>query len=308
MKLDVIVPIFNEEGNIKDFYNKCEEELKGIKHSYIFINDGSTDNSLSLLKELYKNNDDNVKIISFSRNFGKEAAIYAGLSNSKSDYACIIDADLQQNPKYLVKMYNFLNENKDYDSVCMCQRQKKKRLFQHMFYKMMKKLSNMDIVDGASDFRMFRKNMVSSIIKICEKNRFSKGIFAYVGFNTYYDSYAVENRKSGNTKWNKNKLFNYAFDGIISFSTKPLRAATYTGLFISFVAFLYLIYIIVKTLLLGVDTPGFATIMCVMLFLGGINLIFLGILGEYLGKTYNETKNRPIYIEKEKYGFDEDVL
>ena len=308
MKLDIIVPTYNEEGNVKEFYNKCEEELKGIKHTYIFINDGSDDKTLDKLKELYKTDEDNIKIISFSRNFGKEAAIYAGLKNSKSDYACIIDADLQQNPKYLVKMFDFLNDNKEYDSVCMCQKQKKKRLLQHMFYKIMKKLSNMDIVDGASDFRMFRRNMVNAILKLCEKNRFSKGIFSFVGFNTYYDSYEVEERKAGKTKWNSTKLFNYAFDGIISFSTKPLRAATYTGVMISIVAFIYLIYIIVKTLIIGVDTPGFATIMCVMLFLGGINLIFLGVIGEYLGKTYNETKNRPIYIEKEKYGFDEDVL
>ena len=308
MKLDVIVPLFNEEGNLEEFYNKCEIELKGIKHNYIFVNDGSSDKSLNILKALYKKDDEQIKIISFSRNFGKEAAIYAGLTHSKGDYACIIDSDLQQNPKYLVKMYNFLNENEDYDSVCMCQKQRKKRLLQHMFYKLMKKLSNMDIVDGASDFRMFRKKMVSAIIKLCEKNRFSKGIFSFVGFNTYYDSYEVEERKSGSTKWNKNKLFNYAFDGIISFSTKPLRASIYTGLFISFIAFLYLIYIIVKTLILGIDTPGYASLMCVMLFLGGINLIFLGVIGEYLGKTYNETKNRPIYIEKETYGFDEDIL
>lgn len=308
MKLDIIVPTYNEEGNVKDFYNKCEEVLKGIKHNYIFINDGSTDNTLDKLKELYRIDDENVKVISFSRNFGKEAAIYAGLSNVKGDYACIIDADLQQNPKYLVKMYNFLNDHKEYDSICMCQKQKKKRFFQHLFYKIMKNLSNMNIVDGASDFRMFRKNMVNAIIKLCEKNRFSKGIFSFVGFNTYYDNYEVEERKSGTTKWNTNKLFNYAFDGIISFSTKPLRAATYTGIFISGLGFLYLIYIIVKTLLIGKDTPGFATVMCVLLFLGGINLIFLGIIGEYLGKTYNETKNRPIYIEKEKYGFDEDIL
>ena len=308
MILDIIVPTYNEEGNVKEFYNKVEESLKEIKHNYIFVNDGSNDNTLDKLKELYKIDDDHVKIISFSRNFGKEAAIYAGLSNSKNDYACIIDSDLQQNPKYLKIMYDFLNEHKEYDSICMCQKQKKKRLMQHFFYKIMKKLSNMDIVDGASDFRMFRKNMVRSILKLCEKNRFSKGIFSFVGFNTYYDKYEVENRKSGVTKWNKGKLFNYAFDGIISFSTKPLRAATYTGLFISFLGFLYLIYIIIKTLIVGIDTPGFATIMCVMLFLGGINLIFLGIIGEYLGKTYNETKNRPIYITKESYGFDEDIL
>lgn len=308
MKIDVIVPIYNEEENIKIFFDKTEEALKGIKHNYIFVDDGSTDKSLLKLKELFNNNDDKVKIISFSKNFGKEAAIYAGLLHSKSDYACLIDCDLQQNPNYLRKMYDFLNSNEEYDSICMCQKQRKKRFMQHLFYKTMKNLSDLEIVDGASDFRMFRKNMVNAIVKMSEKNRFSKGIFSYVGFNTYYDKYVVEKRKKGKTKWSKNKLYNYAFDGITSFSIKPLRAATYTGIFVSFSAFIYLFVILVKTLIMGKDTPGYASLMCVLLFLGGIQLIFLGIIGEYLGKTYNETKNRPVYITKKKYGFDEDIL
>ncbi len=308
MKLDIIVPTYNEEGNVKEFYNKTEQALVGIKHTYIFVNDGSKDNTLSKLKELYELDDDHVRIISFSKNFGKEAAIYAGLLHSKGDFACIIDCDLQQNPNYLKKMYTFLVENDEYDSICMCQKQKNKRFMQHLFYKIMNKLSNIEIVDGASDFRMFRRNMINAILKIAEKNRFSKGIFSYVGFNTYYDKYIVEKRKSGKTKWNKNKLYNYAFEGITSFSTKPLRAATYVGLLISLIAFIYLIVILIKTLIIGVDTPGYASLMCVILFIGGIQLIFLGIIGEYLGKTYNETKNRPIFIAKEKYGFDEDIL
>ncbi len=308
MELDIIVPAYNEEGNIKNFYENTQGVLKGIKHNYIFIDDGSSDKTLEVLEELYKSDDANIKVISFSRNFGKEAAIYAGLLNSKSKYTCIIDVDGQQNPKYLKKMYDFLNTNPDYDAICMCQKQKKERVLQHIFYKLINKLSDIKIVDGASDFRMFRRNMTNSIIKLCEKNRFSKGIFSFVGFNTYYDSYEVEKRKSGKSKWSKKSLFNYAFDGIVSFSSKPLRASTWTGLFISFIAFIYLIYIIVKTLITGVDTPGYASLMCIMLFLGGIQLIFLGIVGEYIAKTFNEVKNRPIYITKKTLGIEEEIL
>ena len=308
MKLDIIVPAYNEEDNIFNFYDAVNEALKGIKHNFIFVDDGSKDKTLQKLKELHKKDDENVKIISFSKNFGKEAAMYAGFLYSKADYACIIDCDLQQDPVYLVKMYDFLRENDQYDAVCMCQKQKKKRGLQRMFYKLMGKLSNMEIVDGASDFRMFRRNVVVAILEMSERNRFSKGIFSYVGFRTYYDSYKVEERKGGTTKWNKIKLLNYAFDGIVSFSTKPLRFATYAGILTSFIAFIYLIVILVKTFTTGIDTPGYASLMCVMLFLGGIQLIFLGIIGEYLGKTYNETKRRPIFIARERIGFDEDFL
>ena len=279
MKLDIIVPAYNEEDNIFNFYDAVNEALKGIKHNFIFVDDGSKDKTLQKLKELHKKDDENVKIISFSKNFGKEAAMYAGFLYSKADYACIIDCDLQQDPVYLVKMYDFLRENDQYDAVCMCQKQKKKR-----------------------------GNVVEAILEMSERNRFSKGIFSYVGFRTYYDSYRVKERKAGVSKWSKLKLLNYAFDGIVSFSTKPLRFATYTGILTSFIAFIYLIVILVKTFTTGIDTPGYASLMCVMLFLGGIQLIFLGIIGEYLGKTYNETKRRPIFIARERIGFDEDFL
>lgn len=308
MKLDIIVPAYNEEENIFNFYDAVNEALKGIKHNFIFVDDGSKDKTLQRLKELHKKDDECVKIVSFSKNFGKEAAMYAGFLHSKAEFTCIIDCDLQQDPAYLVKMYNFLRENDQYDAVCMCQKQKEKRGLQRMFYKLMGKLSNMEIVDGASDFRMFRRNVVDAILEMSERNRFSKGIFSYVGFRTYYDSYNVKERKAGVSKWNKLKLLNYAFDGIVSFSTKPLRFATYTGILTSFIAFIYLIVILVKTFTTGIETPGYASLMCVMLFLGGIQLIFLGIIGEYLGKTYNETKRRPIFIARERIGFDEDFL
>ena len=308
MKLDIIVPAYNEEENIFNFYDAVNEALKGIKHNFIFVDDGSKDKTLQKLKELHKKDDECVKIVSFSKNFGKEAAMYAGFLHSKAEFTCIIDCDLQQDPSYLVKMYKFLRENDQYDAVCMCQKQKEKRGLQRMFYKLMGKLSNMEIVDGASDFRMFRRNVVDAILEMSERNRFSKGIFSYVGFRTYYDSYKVKERKAGVSKWNKLKLLNYAFDGIVSFSTKPLRFATYTGILTSFIAFIYLVVVLIKTFTTGIETPGYASLMCVMLFLGGIQLIFLGIIGEYLGKTYNETKRRPIFIARERIGFDEDFL
>lgn len=306
--LDIIVPCCNEEKVIRDFYNKTNEELKNIKHIFIFVNDGSTDKTIDILKEIYSNDKEQVRIINFSRNFGKESALYAGFLHSKGDYTAVIDADLQQNPKYLVKMYNFLNDNKEYDSIAMCQKQVKKRIVQRCFYKIMNFMSEVYIENGASDFRMFRKNVVKSILLLSERNRFSKGIFSYVGYNTYYDEYAVEKRKAGNTKWNTSKLMNYATNGIVAFSTKPLRIVTYSGLITSVIAFIYLISILIKTIVVGKDVAGYASLMCVILFIGGFLLIGLGIIGEYIGKIYNETKFRPLYIEKEKIGFDEDIL
>lgn len=306
--LEIIIPCYNEEENIELIYNKINETLENIKHTFIFINDGSTDNTSKALKKLFEKDQEHVRVINFSRNFGKESAIYAGLTHSKGDYSCIIDADLQQNPKYLVKMYKFLEENSEYDSIVMCQKQNKKRFFQKCFYKIMDKLTDIHIESGASDFRMFRKKVVKAIIEISEKNRFSKGIFSYVGFNTYYDKYTVDDRKHGTTKWSKIKLFNYATNGIVSFSTKPLRLVTYIGIITSFIAFLYLAFILVQTFINGKSVPGYASLMCVILFLGGIIIISLGIIGEYVGKIYNETKNRPIYISEEKLGFDEEIL
>lgn len=306
--LDIIVPCYNEDESIKLFYEKTEELLQKIKHNYIFINDGSTDNTLKILKELYNHDKEKVKIISFSRNFGKEAALYAGLTHSKGKYTAIIDADLQQNPKYLVKMHDFLEKNKDYDCIAMCQKHKKKRFLQKNFYKVMDKLTDIHIEEGASDFRMLRHKMVASICELSEKNRFSKGLFSFVGFNTYYDTYIVEKRKHGKTKWSLKSLFGYAINGIISFSIKPIRLVTYIGLLTSFIAFIYLIFTIITTIINNKPVPGYASLMCVILFLGGIIIISLGIIGEYVGKIYQETKNRPIYISKEKIGFDEELL
>ncbi len=308
MKLNVIIPIYNEEENLKDLYNELTNSLKDIDYKLLFIDDGSTDKSLDILKFLYEKDNDKIKILSFSRNFGKESAIYAGLKNSNSEYTTIIDADLQQDPKYLLTMLDELEKNKNIDSVCMIQTQRKNRFFQKRFYKLINKVSKTTFVDGASDFRMFKKYVVKSILLLSEKNRFSKGIFSWVGFNTKYLPYKVKKRKKGRSKWNLPNLINYALDGFVGFSTSPLKIATYSGILTSVAAFIYLLVIIIKTLIIGKDIPGYASTICLILFIGGIQLLCIGILGEYISKTYIETKNRPLYIEKEKIGFDDEIL
>ena len=308
MKLDIVVPLYNEEENLADFYNEVKKSLSEIEYRLIFVNDGSSDNSLKVLKDLYKFDKKRVRVVSFSRNFGKESAIYAGLKNSNAEYTAIIDADLQQDPNYLLEMLNKLDKNDDVDSICMIQAQKKNRFFQKLFYKFINKISKTNFVDGASDFRMFRKKVVESILSLSEKNRFSKGIFSWVGFNTLYLPYVVKMRKKGKSKWNFFKLLNYAIDGFVGFSTSPLKFSVYLGLLSSFSAFIYLIVILIKTLVKGKDVPGYASIICLILFIGGCILLSIGILGEYLAKTYLEVKNRPIYIESERIGFESDIL
>ncbi len=308
MKLDIVVPLYNEEDNLADFYNEVKKSLSDIEYRLIFVNDGSSDNSLKVLKDLYKFDKKRVRVVSFSRNFGKESAIYAGLKNSNAEYTAIIDADLQQDPNYLLDMLNKLDKNDDIDSICMIQAQKKNRFFQKLFYKFINKISKTNFVDGASDFRMFRKKVVESILSLSEKNRFSKGIFSWVGFNTLYLPYVVKERKKGKSKWNFFKLLNYAIDGFVGFSTSPLKFSVYLGLLSSISAFIYLIVILIKTLIKGKDVPGYASIICLILFIGGCILLSIGILGEYLAKTYLEVKNRPIYIESERIGFETDIL
>lgn len=309
MKLSIIIPTFNEEGNIKKLFETIGDELKSIKYEVIFINDGSKDNTEQVLNKIYNNNKKIVKIINFSRNFGKDAAIYAGLKNATGEYCSIIDADMQQHPKYLLQMYNFLEENNNYDQVAMVIKKRKKnfisRIFSKLFYKCINKLSDIHFAEDASDFRMFRSYVKDAIMSLPEKNRFSKGIFNWIGFETKYMEYNVQKRLSGKSKFTFKKSFKYALEGIIGYSTKPLRIATVIGLISSISSFIYLIYIIIKTIIIGSDTPGFATIVCLILFIGGIQLVCIGILGEYLAKTYLEVKNRPIYVSKSEKGFKE---
>lgn len=309
MKLSIIIPAFNEEGNILELNKKLINTLKDIDYELIYINDGSTDSTLNKIKSV-SNNNDLIKYISFSKNFGKEAAIYAGLKYSSGDYICIIDSDLQQNPKYIVSMLNHLKTHETVDQIVMVMKNRNKekilnRIFKNTFYKLINKLSDTKLVDGASDFRMFRKNVKNAILNLSENNRFSKGIFSWIGFNTEYMYYNVENRFSGKTKFTTKEQLKYALTGITNYSIKPLTLASIIGSIISLIALIYMIIIIMQVLIYGKDVPGYASTIVVTLFLGGLQLIFMGILGTYIGKTYIETKNRPIYIEKETKGFDE---
>lgn len=306
MKLSVIIPCKNEAGNVKELSKVLKETLNDIEHEIIFIDDGSTDNTLDELKKI-----DNIKVISFSRNFKKEAAIYAGLKNSIGEYSCIIDGDMQQHPKYLLDMLNILEE-KEFDQVAMVIKKRKEnfifKILKKIFYLIMNRISDVDFINGASDFRMFNSLVKSAVLEMAETSRFSKGIFSWIGFNTTYLYYEVEKRLSGKSKFNLKESIKYAIQGIIGYSIKPLRLSTYFGLLSSSSAFIYFIIVIIKTLIKGKDVPGYASILCVVLLLGGIQLITIGILGEYLAVTYTETKKRPIYLIKEKIGFKDNLL
>ena len=304
MKLSFVIPCYNEESNVKLIHDEIAKIFLPLyKYEIIFVNDGSSDNTLKSLKEILKNSKTKIKVINFSRNFGKEAAIYAGLKEAKGDYISLIDADMQQDPKYVLEMVSFLDKNEEYDSVAMYQDKRKEgkvlTFFKKSFYKIINKISDTKFQSNASDFRTFRKCVIKSVLELKEYYRFSKGIFSWVGYNTYYMPYTVKERATGTTKWSFKKLFKYALDGIISFTTAPLKMATYIGLISSFASIVYLIFVIIQKLAWGIDIPGYATIITLILFLGGMQLFSLGIIGEYIGRNYIETKNRPIYIAKE---------
>lgn len=304
MKLSFVIPCYNEESNVNLIHDEIAKIFSPLyKYEIIFVNDGSSDNTLKSLKEILKNSKTKIKVINFSRNFGKEAAIYAGLKEAKGDYISLIDADMQQDPKYVMEMVSFLDKNEEYDSVAMYQDKRKEgkvlTLFKKSFYKLINKISDTKFQSNASDFRTFRKCVIKSVLELKEYYRFSKGIFSWVGYNTYYMPYTVKERATGTTKWSFKKLFKYALDGIISFTTAPLKMATYIGLMSSFASIVYLVFVIIQKLAWGIDIPGYATIITLILFLGGMQLFSLGIIGEYIGRNYIETKNRPIYIAKE---------
>ncbi len=305
MLLSLVVPCFNEGENVRAFYDACVIAFKDKISSYeiIFINDGSKDNTWSELLSVAQSSDCNIKLINFSRNFGKEAGMYAGLQHAQGDYVSIIDADMQQSPYTVVKMIEFLENNPDFDSVCAYQSKRKEgkllSFYKKVFYKLISKVCKMDFRDGASDFRTFRKNMVNAILRLKEYSRFSKGIFSWVGFNTYYMEYEVRERNAGKTSWSFFKLLKYAKDGFISFTTFPLKLSTFVGLISSFISILYMLVVIVQKLSFGIAVPGFATIVVLILFVGGIQLSALGIIGEYISQIYIEGKKRPVYITKE---------
>ena len=306
MLLSVIVPCFNEEGNIDLFYEETVKALGDLmpETELIFVNDGSRDATLAKLRALCARARYRVRVVSFSRNFGKEAALLAGLRSSTGEFTSIIDADLQQRPSYIVEMMDFLKEHPEYDAVAAYQKERKEgfilSLFKKMFYNVIDSMTDVKIMQAASDFRVLRRPVVDAILSLPEKCRFSKGIFAWVGFETYYMPYKVEERASGTSKWNFWKLLTYAFDGIIAFSNKPLILSSVVGFFIFALSILYLIVIVVKTILWGDPVAGFPTLACLILMLSGIELLGIGILGQYLAKNYTESKERPVYIVKEE--------
>lgn len=309
MKLSLVVPCYNEEGNVEKFYSEVKKSFEGKVEDYefVFVNDGSKDETYNKLKKLYdEHKESQIQVLSFSRNFGKEAAIYAGLNSVKGDLVCLIDADLQQRPEVVLRMLDVMQKNEEIDCVTAYQDERKEgRLMTAMksaFYKIINGIADVPFVNGASDFRLMKRKMVDAVIEMGEYHRFSKGIFSFVGFNTEYIPYTVEERESGESKWGFRKLFKYAIEGIVSFTTFPLKLSTYIGLFSSFASIIYLIVVVIQKLAFGINVPGYATIVVLVLLLGGLQLFCLGLLGEYLSKIYVQVKNRPIYILKEHLG------
>lgn len=310
MTLSLVVPCFNEEGNVEQLFEETKKVFEGyVDYEIVFVDDGSRDETRNILKKIYNENKHIVQLVSFSRNFGKEAAMYAGMKVSRGDFVCIIDADLQQRPEVAKEMLSILKENEEID--CVTAFQKKRRegklisWVKSCFYKIINRISEVDFVNGASDFRLMRRTMVDAILSMTEYHRFSKGIFGWVGFNTHYIPYEADKRVSGETKWKTRRLFKYAVEGIVAFSTAPLRLSTYIGFTSSIVSVLYLIFVIIQKLVWGIDVPGYATIVVLVLLLGGLQLFCLGVLGEYMAKMYIQAKNRPVYIIKEHLKSDE---
>ncbi len=305
-KLTIIVPCFNEEENIYPFYKRVsevKEEMGEIELEYIFVDDGSKDNTLAEIKALSER-DDSVRYVSFSRNFGKEAGIYAGLERVTGDYAVIMDVDLQDPPELLPDMIEDL-ESGLYDCVATRRADRKgesiiKSWFARRFYGIMRRMTNVDMVDGARDYQMMNKKMVDAIVSMGEYNRFSKGIFGWVGFKKKWISFENVERARGTTKWSFFKLFSYAIEGIVSFSTVPLTISAFVGILMCLVAFVGLVFIFIRALAFGDPTSGWPSLVCIILLIAGIQMFFLGIIGQYLAKTYMETKNRPKYLVREE--------
>ena len=305
-KISIIVPCYNEEESIPIFYNEMQKIVKNLAKKatfeFLFVNDGSKDKTLEILRDLAKK-DKKVRYISFSRNFGKEAGILAGLENATGDYVATMDVDLQDPPQLLIEMFETLEE-KEYDccasrSVTRNGYSPLRKFFTKMFYKIINKISKTEMVDGARDFRLMTRQMVDAILKMREYNRYSKGIFSFVGFKTKWIEYENIDRVAGYSKWNFWKLFGYAIEGITAFSTTPLVFSAIVGIIFCLIAFIMIIVIIIRTLCFGDPVAGWPSLVCIIMFVSGIQLFCLGIMGLYLSKTYLETKKRPIYIVKE---------
>ena len=304
MLLSVVVPCFNEEKSVIIFFDEIYKVLNGLDMDWeiIFINDGSGDNTLANIKDL-SNKLKSIKYISFSRNFGKESALYAGLKKSKGDYVVVIDVDLQDPPNLLPEMLKII-KTEDYDIVATRRVSRKgepviRSLFARSFYKLINALSEINLVDGARDYRLMTRPVVDSILELDEYNRFSKGLFEWVGFKTKWIEYENVERAIGETSWSFWGLFRYSIDAIVSFSTIPLSISTFFGVLFSLMSFILILFIIIKNILYNNPVPGWPSTICIILLIGGIQLFSIGILGKYLEKTYIETKNRPIFIIKE---------
>lgn len=302
--LSIIVPCYNEQESVPLFYHEITEVLSQMPCSYelIFINDGSRDGTLEELKELAEK-DCHVYYLSFSRNFGKESAMYAGFVNASGDYTVVMDVDLQDPPSLLPEMLQILESGK-YDCVATRRITRSgeppvRSWFARQFYKLINMISDTDIVDGARDFRMMKREMVNAVVSMSEYNRFSKGIFGWVGFRTYWFSYKNIERKTGSTKWNFWKLLKYAVDGIINFSMAPLTAVSFLGLLMTALSFVFLLFIIIRKILFGDPVAGWASMICIITFMGSIQLLCLGAIGQYIAKIYGEVKNRPHFIVSE---------
>lgn len=309
MKISLVVPCYNEEETIELFYEAiCNvKEKMAAEFEILFVDDGSMDNSLEIMRNLAKN-DSMVRYISFSRNFGKEGAMYAGLQSATGDYVAIIDVDLQDPPELLKEMYDILQTG-EYDSVATRRVSRKgepaiRSFFARQYYKIINKISKTEIVDGARDFRLMNRKMVNSVLKVTEYNRFSKGIFSWVGYRTKWLEYENIERTAGTTKWSFFKLFLYSLESILAFSTIPLSIASVFGILFCIIAFLIIILIIVKTMIFGDPTSGWPSLACIIFLVSGVQLLCSGIMGQYLSKTYLEVKNRPIYLVRET---EEDV-
>lgn len=303
-KISIVVPCFNEEESLPLFYKEISKVIDDMKVDieYIFVNDGSKDNTLEVIRNLAKN-DDKVKYISFSKNFGKEAAMLAGLKEATGDYVTTMDADLQDPPELLIKMYDCLEEGK-YDCCATRSVTRKgysffRKLFTKWFYKIIEKISKVEMVDGARDFRLMNRKMVDALVSMGEYNRYLKGMFGYIGFDTYWITYENKERVAGTTKWNFWKLFSYAIDGIVGYSTAPLVFSAVLGFVFCILSICMIIFIVLRTLLFGDPVSGWPSLVCIIFLLSGIQLFTIGIIGEYLAKVYLETKKRPIYIVKE---------
>ena len=304
-KISLVVPCYNEQDALQFFYDeviRLISEMPALRYEFVFIDDGSQDNTLKVLKELQRK-DGRIKYFSFSRNFGKESAIYAGLKHSSGDYVAILDADLQDPPMLIKDMYQII-KNEAYDCIATRRRTRKgeppvRSFFAKQFYRLINRISNIELMDGARDFRLMTRQMVDSIIQMGEYNRFSKGIFAWVGYKTKWLEYDNIERVAGQTKWSFWKLYLYSLEGITAFSTIPLAISSIVGVAFFLISFLMLCMIITRQLIWGGSVPGWTSLVCFMLFIGGIQLFCIGIVGQYLSRTYLETKGRPIYIIKE---------